>query len=309
MADARTEQLNSNISKSLDEINRLLKKQKRLVRGIVAEYAQDDKIATSKAVRNRMHGEVVKEFESFGKDVDGWIRGNIKRTAKSFWGYARDDIDGSVIKWGQFSEEDLPNIIEYASESAIDKEKSNTQTATILAVLLWLMRTTENATINEGLIADIAGPSLSGGLSGLAGLVFSDYEESGVGRKGLRKLTKKEIAQRMREKLTNVAGEFIYIDAAGKRWTAENYFKMLNRTMHANAARVAYTKTATKAGSDLFVIAGGVTGSSKKYPLDPCDDWAGRVFSMSGQNGYPSYDDVLSAGVFHNNCVHWIRAA
>ena len=114
----------------------------------------------------------------------------------------------------------------------------------------------------------------------------------------------------MTAKVNKAAGQFTFIDKAGRQWKAENYFGMLNRTLHATAARQSYINEATtELGYDLYQIEGGVTGSSVEYPGDPCDNWAGRIISMTGNTkGYPTYADAVDAGVFHPNCTHFIRA-
>ncbi len=309
---SRTDTLNDNIANGLEEVEVILRRQKRLQRGIVSEYVDRGRLATSAAERNIMYADISNEYSEFATNIDGWIGKNVKRTAKSFWGYARDDIDGSVIKWGEFEEDDLPNIIESViPETTEEQTGGENRSAAILAALLWLMKTASSTAINEGMLSDIAsGTAHAGGLTDIASLIWSDYESTGAIPSSISKATAAKVAKKMEDDLTKIAGQMFYIDSAGKKWTADNYFKTLNRTMHAEAARGAYSKTAQKAGNDLFVIAGGVTGSSRKYPNDPCDDWAGRVFSMSGKTaGYPSYSDVISVGVFHPNCVHYMRVA
>lgn len=280
----RSEKLDKNIAKGGAELSGILKKSKRTVAGTVAEYTSLQRFVKSKKTQSALYADLANEYKKLNSDISEWTVKNVNKTSKDFWKYAKEDIpesaqDKAALKtFGAFSQKYANDIIGRINPTAVDKSVAiNAQIGGMLTEDIRALRSAVSTTVAEGAVEGLTNPQL---------------------------------AARMQEKIAGKVGQFQFIDKAGRRWKAENYFGMLNRTLHATAARDSYIDAATKeAGFDLYQIEGGVTGSSADNPNDPCDNWAGRIISMTGNTkGYPTYQDAVNAGVFHPMCVHFIRA-
>lgn len=272
----REDQLKRNMQEGFVAIQRILKRAQRTIKGTVAEFAGDKRIATSATLRDRMYKTLSGEYQILGSNIDAWTRDSVNQTARQWWRYAKTDLP-NVGTFGAFSEKHLEDILGMINPSIIaGKVAVNAQASNMLASDIRVLRAAVSTTFAEG--------SIEG-------------------------LNNRQLAERMTDKLIKAAGQFTFLDKAGRSWTADNYFGMLNRTLHATTARQAYFGAASDAGFDLYVIAGGVTGSSQDNPEDPCDKWAGRIYSLTGNTpGFPTYQDVVDAGVYHPRCVHYARA-
>ncbi len=298
----RDNTIERNVKKGAAEIGVVLKDGKRSVSGVISEFAKTKNFATSASVRASMYAELAAEYQKLGLKIDDWTINNVNRTAEDFWKYAKGDLPESALTtaslktFGSFSEKYVTDIIGKINPSTM---------STLIA---------KNAKVIDPKIAKTAaeGLALNPAVSGMFAedvRVLRAAVSTTMAEAAVEGLTNPQMAERMTKKVVDAAGEFRFIDRGGRKWSADAYFGMLNRTLHTTAARDAYIDTATnEAGFDLYTIAGGVTGSSADNPNDPCDMWAGRIFSMTGKtDGYPAYDEALAAGVFHPNCVHFIR--
>ena len=279
----RDQTIERNIKKGAAEIGVVLKDGKRSINGVVSEFAKTKNFATSAAVRSSMYAELAAEYQKLGLKIDDWTINNVERTAEDFWKYAKGDLPESALitaplkTFGSFSTKYVADIIGKINPSTMSKQVAvNSAVSGMFAEDVRVLRAAVSTTMAEAAVEGLTNP---------------------------------QMAERMTKKVVDAAGEFRFIDRGGRKWSADAYFGMLNRTLHTTAARDSYIDTATnEAGFDLYTIAGGVTGSSADNPNDPCDMWAGRIFSMTGKtDGYPTYDEALAAGVFHPNCVHFIR--
>lgn len=276
MVDGRTKKLERAMLAGDREVRGMVKRGQRTIRGIVSEYSSSPRFATNAALRNSMYTALAKEYEKFGGQINEWTKTSAESTARDFWLYAKEDM---ALKgtFGSFSGKYIEDILGQINPSTVGD---------LVAV---------NAQVGGMAYSDIRA---------LRGAVSTTIAEGSI-----EGLTNKQLADRMKLKVGEAAGKFQFVDRAGKKWKADNYFGMLNRTLHANVARHTYAMAGTEAGFDLYVIAGGVTGSSAEHPDDPCDRWAGRPISYTGNTkGVATYDEALAAGVFHPNCVHTIRA-
>lgn len=275
----RSEKLDKNIAKGKKELAAIIPRSQRVVKGAVAEYIADPRFTTNAKLRNKLYTELAGEYRKFNSDIDDWTVKNVNASAKDFWNFAKEDLPTGAAAgtFGAFSSKYVDDIIGFINPSSVGGQVAM------------------NAHI---------GGMLDNEIRALRAAVSTTMAEAAV-----EGLTNPQMADRMIKKMTAVSGKFAFIDKAGRKWTADNYFGMLNRTLHATSARQSYIDTATReAGFDLYTIEGGVTGSSVSNPGDPCDDWAGRIISMTGAtSGYPTYDDALGAGVFHPGCVHFVR--
>lgn len=273
----RAKALRKGIDAGEKKILGILRRSKRAIDGTVKEFTSKRNFATNANIRNRLYSQLAGEYKVLNANVNDWVDSQAKGTSRQWWGYAKEDIPVKGT-FGAFSEKYISDIIGQINPATIDKQVAlNAQINGIMTADIRALRAAVSTTLAEGAVEGLTNP---------------------------------EMARRMTEKVTKAAGQFKFIDKAGRRWTADNYFGMLTRTLHANAARQTYIDTATKElGYDLYVIEGGVTGSSVENPDDPCDSWAGKIISMTGNTkGYPTYDDAIAAGVFHPNCVHQVRA-
>ena len=182
------------------------------------------------------------------------------------------------MTFGQFSDKYVNDMIARINPATIDSQVAiNAQIGGMLQRDIQLLRAAVSTTIAEGVVEGLTGT---------------------------------EMSARMQAKISGNVGDFIFLDKAGRRWKADTYFGMLNRTLQSNVARETYIAAATKeAAFDLYQIEGGITAASLENPSDPCSRWAGKIISMTGAtNGYPTYKDALDDGMFHPNCQHFVRA-
>jgi len=252
----------------------------RAVVGTIAQFSALPNFATNAAVRNKMFTELGKQYKVLNTNVNEWVDSEVKITAKNFWTYAREDLPKGAVAgtFGAFSKKHVADIVGLINPGTVNSQVAmNAHVGGMLTSDIRAVRAAVSTTIAEGAVEG---------------------------------LTNRKLAKRMEEKVRKATGRFTFKDKRGRNWTADNYFGMLNRTLHATAARQTYITEATEElGYDLYKIEGGVTGSSNVYEDDPCDDWAGKIISMTGATkGYPTYADAIAAGVFHPNCVHFVRA-
>jgi len=274
----REEKLKKNIAEGKKELSGILSTRSRGINGTIAEFTGKKNFVSSANVRNGLYVELAKEYKKLDKDISDWTINGATVSAKDFFGFAKDDLPaGAVSTFGSFSEKYLRDIIGEINPAAVDSSVAM------------------NATI---------GGMQQNDVRALRAAVSTTIAEGSV-----EGLTLPEMSSRMQSKIAGKVGQFQFVDKGGRKWSADNYFGMLNQTLHANAARNTYIETATnEAGFDLYQVEGGVTGSSAVNASDPCDRWAGRIVSMTGSTkGYPTYQDALTAGVFHPGCVHFIR--
>ena len=276
----REKKLGKNIEAGAKRVKGILSQAQRSVFGATAQYTMLKNFSTNASVRNKLFVALGKEYKALDSKINDWVKSEVDVTGSDWWNYAKADLPKGEVAgtFGAFSEKHIAEIIGYINPSTV-----NTQIA---------------------MNAQIAG-SLTNNIRVIRAAVATTLAEGAV-----EGLTNREMSKRMQAKVLKASGEFKFIDKAGRSWKADSYFGMLNRTLHAEAARRTYITTATtELGYDLYTIAGGVTGSSAGKSGDPCDDWVGRPISMTGETpGYPTYDDAKAAGVFHPNCVHYVRA-
>lgn len=122
-------------------------------------------------------------------------------------------------------------------------------------------------------------------------------------------MTNRELMGVIREKWIGAAKDaenFKFVDSRGRVWDTKTYMMMNVRTNSMAMYNDMLVDTITRSlGSDLVRISDdGRTGDS----CEPCQLWAGRIVSVTGQSkDYPSLDDAKAAGVFHPNCIHTIE--
>ena len=272
----RQDQIKKNTNASKRKVKKIIDKRRDAVTGAISSAVSAPNFVSSAKFREALFIELSKQYKAFNSDINDWVTSEVKVTAKNFFDYAKEDLPKGAVSmtFGQFSDKYVSDIIAQINPATIDKQVAiNAQIGGMLQRDIQILRAAVSTTIMEAVVEGLTNP---------------------------------EMAARMAAKVKNAGAGLQFIDKSGRRWTADAYLGMLNRTLHANAARQSYADLATKeAGFDLYQIDGGVTGSSLDNPSDPCDKWAGRIFSMTGATkGFPTYQDVLADGVFHPQCVH-----
>jgi hypothetical protein len=275
----REEQLKRNIASGKKKLSGVLSTRKRSVNGLITEFTSKRNFISNPAVRNKLYSELAKEYAVLNKEVNAWTVDGATKSASDFFGYAKDDLPkGALPTFGAFSEKYLDDIIGEINPAAVKSGVAmNAQIGGMQQADIRALRAATSTTLAEGAVTGATLP---------------------------------EMSVSIQARIQGTVGNFQFIDRSGRKWTADNYFSMLNQTLHANASRESYIDAATnEAGFDLYQIEGGVTGSSVENSADPCDAWAGRIVSMTGDTkGFPTYQDALDAGVFHPRCLHFIRA-
>ena len=262
------------------KVKGIVNKSRRSINGAIKEATEDKGFLTSAAKRNKLFAELAAEYKVLNSNVNDWVTSEVDVTAKNWFNFAKEDLpkSASIPTFGAFSEKYVDDIIGFINPATADKQVAiNAQIGGMLTNDVRELRAAVSTTMAEGAVEGLTLPQMS---------------------------------DRMQKKVAKSAGQFKFLDKAGRAWTADNYFSMLNTTLHSNAARQTYIDVATKeAGYDLFIVTGGVTGSSIDNPNDPCDRWAGRIFSMTGATeGFPTYAEIVAEGVYHPRCVHDLRA-
>lgn len=116
----------------------------------------------------------------------------------------------------------------------------------------------------------------------------------------LESWTARERAKEIQKAWDAAAGDLNaarFVDRSGREWDNARYLQMLVRTTQSRLSRESYIDTVVEHGDDLMRIQSA--GDNCQY----CQAWSGIIVSVTGTNpNYPSYDDAIDGGVFHNNC-------
>lgn len=113
-------------------------------------------------------------------------------------------------------------------------------------------------------------------------------------------MTANEINKALQQRWNDIAGtvEFDrFKDRSGRTWANADYLSMLVRTTTARVARESAIDTQLAGGFDLA----RVRNVGDTCPI--CSAWDGVIISLSGKDKrFPSYQQTLSAGMWHPNC-------
>lgn len=123
--------------------------------------------------------------------------------------------------------------------------------------------------------------------------IIADGKLEGAARKTISDALKQRLQEQGFDALT---------DRAGKRWSLENYTRMLARTKAVEARNQGLANRMLASGYDLVQV----TDHGTQHPA--CAEWEGEVLSLTGQTeGYATLDEAIDAGLFHPNCEHAIN--
>ena len=265
----RREQLKKDTVNGQKELDGILATRKRAVKGAVTQAAGSKGFATNANVRNKLYSELAGEYKTLNTSINKWTVDSIDDTAKTWWGYAKEDMpNGTAQTFGAFSEKHIQDITSKINPSTItEKVAVNANIGGMLQNDIRTVQAAVSTTLAEGSVAGYTYP---------------------------------QMATIMKAKVIEATGSFTFIDAAGRHRTADSYFAMLNRTLHSTAARDTYNTMQTDAGLDLVRVEG-----SSSDPDSPCIPWEGKILSLTGETkGYPTIAYAESTGLFHPNCIH-----
>jgi len=273
MAKNASKILRKQIKDGEKDLLRIVEQSKKEVEGKIKKALDKGNFATAASVRNGLYTGIVSEYVRLNKNLDGWVEGQTKKTAKAWHTLAVDDLPkGEGGTFGAFSKKHLDTITQNVSPSNVDKR-----------VLL-------NPRIGSMAKSDIDAVRVA----------VTDTLRKGA----LTGLTTPQMAEEMKKAVGAIKPSLIIRDKNGRRMQTDAYFAMLNRTVTANVARETYNETATDAGYDLRQVEGGITAGSLE-PNDPCSRWAGKILSATGATkGYPTVAEATADGLFHVNCIH-----
>jgi hypothetical protein len=273
----RRKAIKQGISTSKVELKRVLARRRKIIQAIILRYTSMPNYTKSALVRDKLYNELRAEYKALNADIDKWTIRSANGQARQSWKFAIDDLPRGAMKgtFGEFSRKYMDDIIGSINPSTVDKQVAiNAKIGGMLDRDIQILRQTVSQVIAQGAVEGLSGPQMS--------------------QLMLSKVAKQSV------------GQFQFIDRGGRKWTADNYFGMLNRTLGSTVARESYNKQVMDVGYDLAQIEGGQTMSSLTNPDDPCSRWAGKIISLTGATkGYPTYQDAINDGMFHPNCIHF----
>lgn len=147
-----------------------------------------------------------------------------------------------------------------------------------------------------------------------AAVTIGRRAEGHLRREGLRQaasqitgeLPETEAASQLRRRLEEKGVE-AFVDKAGRRWSLDNYTRMVVRTTTAEAQSYGVVAKMLERGFDLIEVIGHGCRHHPRDPNHPCRKYEGRVFSLTGQT--PGYDRLPSLPPFHPACTHAVAPA
>jgi len=268
----RSALLKGQIAEGQKELLKITAEARKAIELKILKAAERGDFVRAASVRDGLYNGIADEYVKLNRGVNDWTKKRSKTVAKSWHTLAIDDLPKAAagVTFGQFSEKYLTDIIGKVNPATASKKVAiNARMGGMLAEDVAAIRAAVTDTLRQGALTGMTNPQLSAEMIKKV--------------KGIKPMTQ-------------------FIDKAGRKWTSDSYFGMLNRTLHATVARETYADTALEAGFDLMFIEGGPSAGP---PDDPCNRWYGKVISMTGKTkGYPTYSDSLSDGMWHPNCAH-----
>jgi hypothetical protein len=244
---------------------------------MIDKAVRDPKFASSEAVRQRLYNNIASEYNKMQLGVNSYTEAYATSIARVWRKFAIADLDGRYSQsWGGFSKKYLKDII----------KRINAQ------------QVSGRVAVNAPKLASKVGGMLEADIRFLRNAVA---EQARIG--ATEGLTAREIRLNTQNAVTKARPAWSFVDSAGRKWKTDNYFKMLNKTIYNNVVRETTESAMAEAGIDLATIEGGPSTVG-----DSCDDWVGRIVSVTGKTkGYPTLDHVTSTShVFGPNCNHWL---
>lgn len=240
----------------------------------IIKAAKESRFATSAAIRDKLYNSLAQEYVALDGQVEDFITSRTKYIEREWRKLAINDLPAGVYDqtFAQFDKKYFKDIVERISPTTVKKlAATRAQLGGMLAKDITNLRSA------------VVKVQRLGAASGMTGV---------------------QISRAMRDEVLSVNPAFSFIDASGREWKKNNYFDMLNRTVHANASREVYKDVMAEADMDLATIENGSASA-----CEDCKAWEGKIISISGESDeYPSYDEAENDGVFHPNCFCFLSA-
>jgi len=274
----------------------VLLKSRDKIQAAIADAAKKRSFAASRSEQRKLYDRIIREYEIMAEQIDKIIKRGVVRTSTSFRKVAKNDLKQSSLPSSsalipKFSDDLVSDW--FREIGIVDGGRKGVNATPLAAVKTTNMARSDIRQIRTVVSSVLAEAALTG-------------------------LTSAQISKAMREAVsplsdTKALDSWKFIDKSGKRWTKNNYFNMVARTVPATISREAYKESMISAGVELFEQTGKkedlirfdlaeITGGSQPCPI--CARWRGVIISISGANkDFPSLQDALDAGVWHPNCV------
>ena len=277
----RNQLLENQIARNRADMIDTLRKARRRVEMQIVEAARNERFSTVRRIRDGIYKDIGAEYVRLQGDLDVWTNESILRTSRAYYSLAAADLmatDGDRLS-SNFTVFSAKHNEEYFSRvHPFNAEKLAAVNVHLNPQLVKMaeadVRALRSATVDAMREAHIAG------------------------------MTPSERAKLLRSKVMDYADNpksWAFIDKSGRKWKANNYFDMLNRTVTANVARDAYDDALIDEQRDLVMIIGGTSADSN----EACIKFDGKIVSLTGQtSGFPTLAEYISEGGFHPNCVH-----
>ena len=256
---------------------------RRQIEAKIIRLARSGRFGASARVRSGIYSDLSQFYLRLQGKLDGWTQDSIKAVAREWYDLGIDDLkltdaDRRVVTWTKFSERRLGEYFERVHPFNAEK---------LAAVNVHL-----NPQLNKMLDTDVRALQRA----------VVDVHREGMVQTWTAEERRRELEKRVLAYAENPES-WAFIDRSGRRWTRENYFNMLNRTVDANVARDAYQDTLVEGGRDTVRIAGGLSENSR----EACRKWVGKIVSLTGATqGLPTLSEYTDEGGFGPNCVHYI---
>ncbi|MEK4157603.1 phage minor capsid protein [Paenibacillus sp. FSL R10-2779] len=258
------------------DIDVLVRAYKNALRSISTELSRLDLSAMSRANSRAALAEVAAILRSLNDESAAWVDRYIPKAAT-------DGIAQTIVALGAADTlEDAEKIVKFnrINREFVASAVADTQ-ADLLAVTQNVDRRVRTA-IRQA-TADSMRANLTRGVNG-------------------NKTLNADILARMKKTLGSAIDTGI-VDASGRRWTPENYVKMLTRTKMAATQRESSINEAVGRGAYYGVI-------SRHNAVDKCRGYEGMVVKLTpdAPGEYRYIGDLPRNEIFHPFCKHLVTA-
>jgi len=281
MAPKRTDRqkiLDAEIIRGGKELRKVLITSKAKIELLIVNATKKGNLASAAWLRDNLLKDLGREYVKLQGNIHVWASKNVTKVAQEWTRLAVDDIPGLKYDkaWSMYSKKYLDDAIAAFSPATISGKVATS--------------------------AQLFSP--------FSGMLKQDVDAL---RKAVMDTTRLQAATGMTAKewrrtvqaevMESRGGAWQFIDKSGKKWAANNYFNVLNRTLAGNTSRETYITQMAESGHDNATIEGGIPRNCCPF----CLRWTGKIVSVTGKSKkYPSYNEAKEAGVFHPRCRHYL---
>jgi len=266
--------LQRNQSLTTNEVIKELKKAQRTIAKEVAYLTAKADVMASARQRERIYKMIAEHYQVLAVNLDEHITALVEQAAKGAHDLAAKEIRTSGAK----------SVMKYSPE----------RTNRYLAMV--------NDETSGSMAAVFTDQMANREIRALRTAWVDTYRQAAL--TGMTANDTQRVLQNKWDKLTDNTDAFRFVDKSGKSWSNARYLQMLIRTNSQRISRDSYVDTLVESGFKLARISGG--GGSTTCPI--CSAWAGRIVQVAGESRkWPTYEDAISAGMFHPNCIHYLE--